>query len=391
MYSILYIIALGAAPILAIPSQNTHQLQLHTVPLIRRARPTPETASEALLNAGLDGSDLQYYGNVGFGTPPQTFTVMFDTSSSGIKVPGMMCTIPCMNQRQFDWTTSSTFVNTGETQTIHFHTGGPMADLAVVDLQSLDVLKAKDTMMLLGRPFPDAEFNLITNQTAGFFINVYDGIIGLNYDPNAPLYHSLKRNGFSALFGLYLTPSHYVGSEFILGGIDNSKLNGSNLTWFSVTDPTTSKNNWSLSPTHIFVNHVELDRSLFAGQLINFHSGETHVIMGRKLAAAMNSRISPAIQPIGSDGFFGLPCSQVPSYPAEITLTFKSTSGAPVNLTIPSRDLSVGRFQDNPSFCQTVISSADISGGIIGVSLLKHYYSVWDVDGGRLGFASNGF
>ncbi|KAF8512620.1 aspartic peptidase domain-containing protein [Hysterangium stoloniferum] len=321
---------------------------------------------------------------------------MFDTGSSGIAVPGMMCTIPCMNQRQFDWTTSSTFVNTGETQTIHFHTRGPM------DLQSLDVSKVKDTMFL-GRPFPDAEFNLITNQTAGFvikpsfkFINMYDGIIGgylrpygchtslLNYDPNAPLYHSLKRNGFSALFGLYLTPSHYVGSEFILGGIDNSKLNGSNLTWFSVTDPTASKNNWSLSPTHIFVNHAELDRSLFAEQLINFHSGETHVIMGRKLAAAMNARISPAIQPIGSDGFFGLPCSQVPSYRTEITLTFELTFGAPVNLTIPSRDLSVGRFQDNPSFCQTVISSADISGGIIVVSLLKHYYSVWDVDGGRM-------
>lgn len=106
---------------------------------------------------------------------------------------------------------------------------------------------------------------------------------------------------------------------------------------------------------------------------------------------AMNALISPEIQPIGPNGAFGVPCSKIPSIPAEITFTFSSTAGKPFNLTIPSKELSVGPFIDNPSFCQTLINGMNIEGGIIGGSLLKHYYSVWDVDHARIGFKSNDF
>lgn len=34
-----------------------------------------------------------------------------------------MCALPCINQQQFDYTSSSTFVSTNETGTIHFSTG----------------------------------------------------------------------------------------------------------------------------------------------------------------------------------------------------------------------------------------------------------------------------
>jgi Eukaryotic aspartyl protease len=106
----------------------------------------------------------------------------------------------------------------------------------------------------------------------------------------------------------------------------------------------------------------------------------------------MNALISPEIQPIGTSGAFGMPCARIPSIPSEITFTFDSTTGKPFNLTIPSKELSVGPFVDNPSICQTLINSLDsIAGGIIGGSLLKHYYSVWDVDHARMGFKHNGF
>ena len=39
--------------------------------------------------------------------------------------------------------------------------------------------------------------------------------------------------------------------------------------------------------------------------------------------------------------------------------------------------------------CQTLINAVE-GYYIIGASLLKHYYSVWDLGGKRLGFASNG-
>ena len=99
--------------------------------------------------------------------------------------------------------------------------------------------------------------------------------------------------------------------------------------------------------------------------------------------------ISPNIKANSAEpGTFGIPCNQVSSLPAVISFTFTSQSGQPFDLTIPSSELSVGPFKSNPSLCQTLINAFD-GLDLVGGSLLKHYYSVWDVGGKRMGFAPN--
>lgn len=105
---------------------------------------------------------------------------------------------------------------------------------------------------------------------------------------------------------------------------------------------------------------------------------------------AVYAQISSSIKPFAAEsGTYGIPCSQVSSLPAVISFTFTSQQGQPFTLTIPSSELSVGPFKSDPTTCQTLINAFE-DFFIIGGSLLKHYYSVWDIGNKRLGFASNG-
>lgn len=105
---------------------------------------------------------------------------------------------------------------------------------------------------------------------------------------------------------------------------------------------------------------------------------------------AVYSLISSKIKPYASEpGTYALPCSELSSLPAEIGFQLESQNGEAFTLTVPNNELSLGAFRDDPEMCQTVINATPES-WIIGASLLKHYYSVWDIGGKRMGFAPNG-
>ena len=104
---------------------------------------------------------------------------------------------------------------------------------------------------------------------------------------------------------------------------------------------------------------------------------------------AIYSLISSEIQPNPAEpGTYGIPCSRVSSIPAEISFTFQASDSSYFNVTIPSKELSVGPFQSNHSLCQALINAQEFGKGLIGGSLLKYYYTTWDVGNHQLGFAS---
>ena len=96
--------------------------------------------------------DAQYYGDIGIGTPPQPFTVVFDTGSSNLWVPSKECRLSaaCYLHKYFDSAKSSSYKANGTHFNITYGSG------AVVGYVG------EDTVSLAGLKAENAYFGQIT-------------------------------------------------------------------------------------------------------------------------------------------------------------------------------------------------------------------------------------
>lgn len=236
-----------------------------------------------------------------------------------------------------------------------------------------------------GVSVPNVTMYLITNQTATFSPEPFSGIQGLAPIASG-LFAGLEAQGLPSLFSFYVTPKSVGNAELILGGIDRTKYRGS-LTYGDLVDPVDSQA-WQLNSTGITVNG-KTSAALKKTRTVIFDSGTSNIVLPQADTEAVYAEISPKIKPYAAEpGTYGLPCSEIDSIPAQISFTFTSQQGRPFTLTIPSSELSVGPFKSDPTICQTLVNAFE-DYNILGGSLFKHYYSVWDLGKQRLGFAPN--
>lgn len=327
------------------------------------------------------GTDLQWFGNISVGTPPQDITVVFDTGSSSLEFASTLCGQACANQKQFDSSKSSTFVDGGRTSSITFATGVGV-DPVVGFNYMLTLRSARDTVSVGGLKASNVSLFLITDQTPAFNIDPFSGIQGMGATAQG-FFASLISQGLPSLFSLFLTPNAIGNAELTIGGVDNTKFKG-NPTFASL--PAGSSSTWRLVSPRLSVNG-KTTPPLNTQRSIIFDSGTSNVLFSTATTEAIYSLISPDIRPNTAEpGTYGIACNRIASLPAVIDITFTSQAGTPFNLTIPSSELSVGPFANDPSLCQTLINAFD-GLDLVGGSVLKHYYSIWDVGGRRLGFA----
>ncbi|KAF0714312.1 hypothetical protein AaE_011606 [Aphanomyces astaci] len=197
----------------------------HRIALSSRLPVSPTNATAAgrvrLQNYG----NVQYVGELSFGSPPQVLTVVFDTGSSDTWIPGMSCT-ECGLHSAFDYTQSSTFQDTHE-KFLDSYGSGEVGGVIGVDTIGFG-------------PFvvPNVRFGVVTEETESLGMFIADGLVGLGFESLAKISRPTLFSTLAAqnadvnnMFAMYMTAEpNQDGSELHLGGYDLSMV-GDNASW----------------------------------------------------------------------------------------------------------------------------------------------------------------
>jgi cathepsin D len=169
--------------------------------------------------------DAQYYGPISIGTPPQNFTVIFDTGSSNLWIPSSKCkAVACFLHHRYHNDRSSTYKKDGRPFAIQYGSG------------SMEGFVSQDKVCISGVCVHDQEFAEATKEPGATFVMAkFDGILGMAYpqisvEKITPVFNNMLKQGAvkEPLFAFWLDrdPNATMGGEISLGSIDSSRYTG---------------------------------------------------------------------------------------------------------------------------------------------------------------------
>ncbi|XP_024875476.1 lysosomal aspartic protease-like, partial [Temnothorax curvispinosus] len=170
--------------------------------------------------------DLQYYGTIFIGTPPQKFNVLFDTGSFVLWIPSKNCNVSqlaCLEHNKYDRTKSTTNVvpDAGPTPfAIPYH-NGMWQDGILYGNSSYDDVRFHEDWNAV----PTQVLAEVSNFSTSFWDwSQCDGVVGLGYSDENLFQNMIERDLVDQpIFSIYLNRNYqnsHLGGEVLLGGID---------------------------------------------------------------------------------------------------------------------------------------------------------------------------
>ncbi|KAI0516206.1 hypothetical protein KFK09_008878 [Dendrobium nobile] len=242
--------------------------------------------------------NAQYYGEIGIGSPPQKFTVVFDTGSSNLWVPSAKCyfSVACLFHSKYKSGKSSTYKKNGQSAAIQYGTG------AIAGFLSQDHLTVGDLLV------KDQVFIEATREPGvTFLVAKFDGILGLGFkeisvDKVVPVWYNMVDQGLikDPVFSFWLNRNSKdgEGGELVFGGSDPKHYKGEH-TYV----PVTLKGYWQFNIGDVLVG----------GKKTGFCAGACAAIAdsGTSLIAGPTTIITEINQKIGAAGVVSQECKSV--------------------------------------------------------------------------------
>ncbi|XP_058768349.1 cyprosin-like isoform X2 [Vicia villosa] len=242
--------------------------------------------------------DVQYFGEIGIGSPPQYFNVVFDTGSSNLWVPSSKCifSIACYFHSKYSSKISTTYKEIGIRCKIPYDQG------YIYGFFSQDNVKVGD-IIIKGQ-----EFSEITREGNFALLTLpFDGILGLGFQDISvgrvtPVWYNMIEQGqvLDKVFSFWLNkdPLGEIGGEIVFGGIDKRHFKGDH-TYF----PISQKGYWQ----------IEVGDILLANDTTGFCDGGCAAIVdsGTSLIAGPTGVVTQINHAIGTEGYVSFECKSI--------------------------------------------------------------------------------
>ncbi|XP_057833302.1 cyprosin isoform X2 [Cryptomeria japonica] len=251
--------------------------------------------------------DAQYYGQISIGTPPQTFTVIFDTGSSNLWVPSSKCTfsVACYFHSKYHADKSSTYKKNGKKFEIQYGTG------------SMSGFLSQDHVRLGNMLVKDQVFAEATDEPGLTFLAAkFDGILGLGFQQISvqnvlPIWYNMINKGLveNPIFSFWMNRNtdDKEGGEIVFGGVDPKHFKGEH-TYV----PVTHQGYWQFNMGDVFIG----------GKSTGYCSSGCAAIAdsGTSLLAGPSAIVAEINHAIGAEGIASKECKTIASQYGDIIL-----------------------------------------------------------------------
>lgn len=368
----------------------------------------------------LDFDDVLYLSDITIGTPAQTFTVVMDTGSANLWVPGKECgqggtgvcgdecqgflcqylcdksccngemapfmykanaKNPCDTKRKFDGAASSTYDKDGKSFSIQYGTGSCSGYIA-------------NDKVCVGNVCVKTGFGVATNLAAFFADQPLDGILGLAFQALAvdgikpPIQAMIDQHLLpNPYFTVWMTETHKdntTGGLITVGDLDTTHCD-SHIDWVPLSSATYYQ---------VTLDGVRVGASELTGEEVVLSSSsegksqEAISDTGTSLIAGPPQQIQEIAEKLGGtldreQGVYVVPCDNVKKLP-------------PVIFTLDGKDYPVSAknyvdiFSEEDPRCFLGFQpfrSAFGPSWILGDCWIREYCQVYDMGGKRLGLA----